>query len=263
MTTFDTPTPIDVRIDLSGGAVRVRAGSRSDTVVDVRPRNDRSTGDIQLAEQTRVEYADGRLTVSAPRRQRLLFFGGMPSVEIDVSVPEGSRVDVSATASDVDCEGRLGEVRIDSKYGDIRIESSSGARVHTSAGDVTISTVEGAAEASTSYGEIRIGRAVGDLRLDSACGDITVDSALASVGAKTKYGQVRVHEAVQGSLDLETSYGTVEAGIREGTATWLDVAASSGRVRNLLTPSAGPEGSEDSLHVRARTAYGNIVIRRA
>jgi hypothetical protein len=72
-----------------------------------------------------------------------------------------------------------------------------------------------------------------------------------------------VHEAVRGSLDLETAYGTVEAGIREGTAAWLDVESGSGRVRNLLTPSDGPPSSEDSLRVRARTAFGNVVIRRA
>ena len=172
-------------------------------------------------------------------------------------------MEVSSTAGDVDCEGRLGDVRIDTRYGDIRIDRSTAARIHTSAGEISISDAEGPAEASTSYGEIRIGRASGDLRLDSACGDITVDCALASVGARTKYGQVRVHEAVQGSLDLETAYGTVEAGIREGTAAWLDVASASGRVRNLLTESDGPAESEDSLRVRARTAYGNIVIRRA
>jgi DUF4097 and DUF4098 domain-containing protein YvlB len=263
MPTFATPAPISVRIDLPGGSVRVRGERRDDTVVDVRPSDDRSNADVQLAEQARVEYAHGRLTVSVPRRPRLLFFGGMPSVDVDVLVPEGSRLEVSASAGDVDCEGRLGDVRIDSRYGDIRIDRSDGTRVRTSAGEISIATVDGTAEATTSYGEIRIGRAVGDLRLDSACGDISVDCALASVSARTKYGQVRVHEAVQGSLDLETAYGTVEAGIREGTAAWLDVASASGRVRNLLTASDQPAPSEDSLRVRARTAFGNVVIRRA
>jgi DUF4097 and DUF4098 domain-containing protein YvlB len=263
MPTFDTPTPVHLRIELFGGSIRVRADDRTDTVVDVRPSNDRSTADVQLAEQTRVEYADGRVTVSTPRRPRLLFFGGTPSVEIDVLVPEGSRLDASASAGDVECEGLLGDVRIDTRYGDVHVDRSSGARVRTSAGEISIAEIDGAAEASTSYGEIRIGRAGGDLRLESACGDISVDCALASVAAHTKYGQVRVHEAVQGSLDLETSYGTVEAGIREGTAAWLDVESASGRVRNLLTASDGPASSEDSLRVRARTAFGNIVIRRA
>lgn len=263
MPTFDTPVPIHARIGLSGGSVRVRASSRTDTVVDVRPTNADSSADAQLAASTRVEYADGRLTVTVPRRPRLLFFGGMPSVDVELLVPEHSNLDVSSTAGDVDCEGRLGDVRADTRYGDIRVDSSSTARVRTAAGDIAIAAAEGPAEASTSYGEIRIARAAGDLQLDNACGDITVDCALGSVGARTKYGQVRVHEAVRGSLDLETGYGAVEAGIREGTAAWLDVAATSGRVRNLLTESGAPEAGENSLRVRARTAYGNILVRRA
>ena len=117
--------------------------------------------------------------------------------------------------------------------------------------------IDGDAEAGTSYGEIRVREAAGALRLDSACGDITVERALASVGASTKYGQVSVHQAAGGSLDLATSYGKVEAGIREGTPAWLDLESSSGKVRNLLTPSDAPDDSDEPLRIRART-----VLRR-
>jgi DUF4097 and DUF4098 domain-containing protein YvlB len=170
---------------------------------------------------------------------------------------------VSSAAGDVDCEGRLGDVRVDTKYGDIRIERASAVHARTTAGDITVATVDGDGDAGTSYGGIRIREAAGDLRLDSACGDITVDSALASVGAVTKYGEVRVGQAVRGSLVLETAYGAVEAGVREGTAAWLDVAAGTGRVRNLLTPTEGPEDARETVEIRARTSYGDIVIRRA
>jgi len=118
-------------------------------------------------------------------------------------------------------------------------------------------------EAGTSYGEIRVREAAGSLRLDSACGDITVERALASVGASTKYGQVSVHHAAGGSLDLATSYGKVEAGIADGTPAWLDLESSSGKVRNLLTPSDAPGDSDEPLRIRARTSYGDIVVRRA
>jgi hypothetical protein len=90
-----------------------------------------------------------------------------------------------------------------------------------------------------------------------------VDRALTSVGASTKYGQVSVHQAVGGTLDLATAYGKVEAGIREGTTAWLDLESSSGKVRNLLTPSDAPDGSDEHLRLRARTSYGDIVVRRA
>jgi DUF4097 and DUF4098 domain-containing protein YvlB len=263
MTTFDTPSPVSIRLDVSGGSVRVVASPRNDTVVTVRPSNPHSGADSQAAEQTRVEFTDGRLVVAAPRRPRLLFFGNMPSVDIELLVPEGSALEAALTAGDVDCEGRLGDVRIDNRYGDIRVDRASTLRARTSAGDITVGQVDEDGEAGTSYGEIRVREAAGSLRLDSACGDITVEHALASVAATTKYGQVSVHQATGGSLDLATSYGKVEAGIREGTAAWLDLEAASGKVRNLLTPSDAPDGSDEPLRIRARTSYGDIVVRRA
>ena len=72
-----------------------------------------------------------------------------------------------------------------------------------------------------------------------------------------------VHRAAGGSLDLATSYGKVEAGIADGTPAWLDLESSSGKVRNLLTPSDAPDGAEEPVRVRARTSYGDIVVRRA
>jgi DUF4097 and DUF4098 domain-containing protein YvlB len=263
MPTFDTPSPISIRTDVSGGSLRVRAGDRSHTVVTVRPSNERSAADTQAADQTRVEYADGQLVVTSPRRPRLLFFGNAPSVDIEFLVPEGSSLEAVLTAGDVDCEGRLGDVRIENRYGDIRIDRAATLRARTSAGDITVVQVDEDGEAGTSYGEIRIRNASGDVRLDSACGDITVEHALASVAATTKYGQVSVHQAVGGALDLSTAYGKVEAGIADGTPAWLDLESSSGKVRNLLTPSEAPSGSDEPLRITARTSYGDIVVRRA
>ena len=263
MTTFDTPSPISIRLEVSGGSVRVVASDRTDTVVTVRPTNERKAADVQAAEQTRVEYTDGRLVVTSPRRARLLFMGNMPSVEVELLVPEESALEAALTAGDVDCDGRLGDVRIDSRYGDLRIDRAANLHARTSAGDVTVRQVDEDADAGTRYGNIRVGEAAGALRLDSACGDITVQDAHGSVGAATKYGQVSVHRAAGGWLDLATSYGTVEAGIADGTPAWLDLDASSGKVRNLLTPSAAPDEAEEPVRLRARTSYGDIVVRRA
>jgi DUF4097 and DUF4098 domain-containing protein YvlB len=263
MPRFDTPSPIGIRVDVSGGSLRVRASDRDDTVVAVRPGSEGKAADVQAADQTRVEYADGRLVVTSPRRPRLLFFGTMPSIEIEILVPDGSDLEATLTAGDVDCEGRLGDVRIDDRYGDIRIDRAATLRARTSAGDVTVAQVSEDGVLSTSYGEIRVGEASGNVRLDSACGDVTVERALGSVAATTKYGQVSVHSAVRGSLDLATSYGKVEAGVREGTPAWLDLESSSGRVRNLLEPSDAPDEPDRSVRIRARTSYGDIVVRRA
>ena len=43
----------------------------------------------------------------------------------------------------------------------------------------------------------------------------------------------------------------------------IDHVVGSGRVRNLLAPADGPDDAEETVEIRARTAYGDVVIRRA
>ncbi len=61
---------------------------------------------------------------------------------------------------------------------------------------------------------------------------------------------------VRGEVRLETSYGAIEVGVREGTAAWLDVQSSGGLVRNMLTASGSPAGTEETAKVHARTRPG-------
>ena len=263
MPTFDFPGPVTARIDVTAGTVRVRAVQQPTTEVEVRPSDPGRSADVEAAAQTRVEFTDGRLTVSTPRKLRLLLFGPSASVEIDVRMPEDSTVAVTSDFGDVTCDGRFGDVRVSSKCGDVRVERAATVAARSSAGDVEVGEVDGAVSAGTSYGQVRVGSAGGGMRLDSACGDIWVDRALGPVHANTKYGQVRVAEAVRGELVLETAYGTVEAGVREGTAAWLDLSVGSGRVRNLLDDAEGPEGAGETVEIRARAAYGDVVVRRS
>ena len=74
----------------------------------------------------------------------------------------------------------------------------------------------------------------------AANGSIAVDVAHASVVAKTANGDVRLGEVVRGSVVLETRVGDLEVGIREGTAAWLDVSASAGKVHNALEAADAP-----------------------
>ena len=39
--------------------------------------------------------------------------------------------------------------------------------------------------------------------------------------------------------------------------------SGSGRIRNLLTETEGPEGADETVEIHARTSYGDILIRRA
>jgi hypothetical protein len=92
---------------------------------------------------------------------------------------------------------------------------------------------------------------------------VAAPRANASVVAKNAYGSVRIGEAVRESLLLESSYGTLEAGIAPGTAAWLDLSTQHGTVRNELTTDSGPRPSDETVEVRARNSWGDILIRRS
>ncbi|RBY89407.1 DUF4097 family beta strand repeat-containing protein [Blastococcus sp. TF02A-30] len=263
MPTFDTPGPIAARIEVVHGAVLVRAGDRHDTTVTVRPRNAASAADVAAAQQTQVTFTAGELVVRSTSRPRLLFFGSSPEIEVDVVLPAGSSLDVHTTSGDITCTGRLGRAELESKHGGVRIEQAGSLRARSASGSISAVAVAGETEATTAYGDVRVGETAGPARLETGYGDVTVDRALGSLTGTTQYGQVRVGQAVRGSLVLQTAYGEVEAGVREGTAAWLDVSAGAGRIRNLLTETEGPEGADETVEIHARTSYGDILIRRA
>ncbi|GHF46427.1 hypothetical protein GCM10010218_29620 [Streptomyces mashuensis] len=279
MPSFATPEPIAVTAQVEAGSIRFAASDRSDTVVEVRPRDPKKDLDVRAADQTEVTYANGALTVRTPKPRYLVGRTGV--VDVTVELPTGSRVDTTGAWAQVVGEGRLGEVRVKTSSGDARLDTTGPLKLTASHGTITVGHVQGPAEITTSSGSLRAGvldgpavlknshgsttvdAALGELRVSGAHGDIEVRRAAGSVTATTAHGTVRVGEAVRGTVQLETSYGSIEVGVREGTAAWLDVSSGSGQVRNTLTATEGPDQAEETVEVRARTRHGNIDILRA
>ncbi|MEU3183923.1 DUF4097 family beta strand repeat-containing protein [Streptomyces sp. NPDC006923] len=278
MPSFDTPEPISATAHVEAGSIGFTAGDRLDTVVEVRPRDPKKDQDVRAADQTAVTYTSGVLTVRTPKSN---LFGRTGTVDVTVELPTGSRVDMTGAWAQVFGEGRLGEVRVKTSSGDVRLDTTGPLHLTASHGSISVDRVEGMAEITTSSGSLRlgfvdgpavlknshgtttVGAATGELRVRGANGDIDIRRAEDSVTATTAHGTLRVDEVVRGTVQLETSYGAIEVGVREGTAAWLDVSSGSGQVRNTLTASETPEKTEDTVAVRARTRHGNIDVRRA
>jgi DUF4097 and DUF4098 domain-containing protein YvlB len=280
MPTFDTPEPISATIDVVAGDVRIDAGDRAVTVIDVRPSDASNEEDVTAAQRTRVEYADGQLLVKAPKLRHRLPRSTGGSIDVTIELPAGSNVNGTGQLTDFHCEGRLGECRIKTGVGQIQLDradtphlkggigdisvvrATGHAEVTTGSGDVRVRELDGSAVIKNSNGDTWIGSAEGDLRVNAANGDIAVDVAHAGVVAKSANGDVRLDEVVRGSVVLETRLGDLEVGIREGTAAWLDVRAAAGKVHNALPAAEAPEPSAETVEVRARTTAGSVVIRR-
>ncbi|MET9592872.1 DUF4097 family beta strand repeat-containing protein [Streptomyces sp. NPDC006516] len=278
MPSFDTPEPISAAAHVDAGSIQFTAGDRVDTVVEVRPRDPKRDQDVRAADQTEATYSAGVLTIRTPKPN---LFGRTGTVDVTVDLPAGSGIDVSGAWVQVLGEGRLGEARVKTSSGDVRLDATGPLRLKASHGSITVERVEGTAEITTSSGSMRVGlldgpavlknshgtitvgAATGELRANGANGDIDIRRAEASVTAATAHGTLRVGEVVCGTVQLETSYGSIEVGVREGTAAWLDAHSAAGQVRNTLTASKTPEESEETVRIRARTRHGNIDIRRA
>jgi DUF4097 and DUF4098 domain-containing protein YvlB len=282
MPVFETPEPISATLDLAVADVRIIAGDRSDTVVDVRPSNPSRGADVKAADQTRVEYANGRLSVRMAKDwTRYTPFGGAASVDITIELPTGSQVHGVSEMGPYDIDGRLEECTVRTGAGSVRLDRTGpltvntgmgevianrvagGADVATGSGQVRVGLVDGPAAVKNGNGETRIGEVGGDLRVKAANGDILVGQARASVVAKSANGNVRIGDVVSGAVVMETAAGKIEVGIHEGTAAFLDLKTHYGNVRSSLPASTASETSSSTVEVRARTSYGDIVITRA
>ncbi|SCL60542.1 Putative adhesin [Micromonospora citrea] len=219
MQTFDTPTPVSAVLDIPAGHVRFIAADRPDTTVEVLPADPAKSRDVKAAEQTRVEHGDGVLRIVTPAKNQIL--GNTGSVEVTVQLPADSRIEAKAASAEFRAVGRFGDVVFEGAHGAIKIDEAASVRLTTSAGDVTIGRLNGPGEISTAKGDIRIA------------------------------------EAVRGTVVLRTQAGDVSVDAAHGVSAALDAGTTLGRIHNALTNTGGAA----DLTIHATTAVGDITAR--
>jgi DUF4097 and DUF4098 domain-containing protein YvlB len=219
---FDTPTPITTVLDIPAGRVQFIAADRADTAVEVRPADASKSRDVKTAEQTRVEYADGVLRITATAKNQLL--GSSGQIEVTVQLPAGSRVDAKAASVELRGVGRLGDVTFEGAQGEIKLDEAASVRSTTNAGDVSIGRLTGSSEIGS---------------------EISTDK-----------GDLRIAEAVRGTVVLRTQAGDVSVDAAAGVSATLDAGTSYGRIHNSLANTGAAE-----LAIHATTAYGDITAR--
>ncbi|ARZ68381.1 hypothetical protein SMD11_2732 [Streptomyces albireticuli] len=220
MQKFATAAPIAAVLDIPAGRIRFIAADRADTTVEVLPADASNGRDVKAAEQVEVVFADGVLRVEgAPVRNRVL--GGSGSVEVTVQLPAGSRVEAKAAAAEFRGVGRLGDVAFEGAQGSVKIDEVASARLTLLAGDVVVGRLGGDAQVSTQKGDIRIA------------------------------------EAVRGTVELRTEAGGISIDAARGVSASLDAGTTYGRIHNALQNAGGAAG----LTIHATTAYGDITAR--
>ncbi|MBO1418542.1 DUF4097 family beta strand repeat-containing protein [Streptomyces sp. FH025] len=219
MQKFDTTAPVTAVLDIPAGRIRFIAADRADTTVEVLPADATKSRDVKAAERIEVTYADGLLRIETPEpKNRVL--GSSGSVEVTVQLPAGSRVEAKAAMAELRGVGRLGYVSYEAAQGAVKLDETAGARLALQVGDITVGRLGGPAEITTQKGDIRI------------------------------------TEAVRGTVTLRTEMGRIEVDAARGVSAAMDAGTSYGRIHNALRNTG-----ETELAIHATTAHGDITAR--
>ena len=283
MSTFETPGPISLEVKIGIANIYLTASERADTRVEVLPTDPSRESDVAAAAETRVDYGDGRLSVQNPlswRERGWWGWGKKGSMDVQIELPSGSRVNCDAVMGTFESVGPLGECRVKTGYGKIRVEQAGPAQLETGAGNVTAEHISGSVEIKTGTGAVRVGsvdgaatihnangatqvgEATGKVEAHAANGRITVDRAHDSALARTAMGDVEIGQVEGGTITAHTAFGRVEIGVRDGVAAWLDLTTKFGRVHNDLDTAEQPAGSQATVEVHVHTGHGDISIHR-
>ena len=139
-----------------------------------------------------------------------------------VQLPAGSRVEAKAAGAEFRGVGRLGDVTFEGAQGSVKLDETASARLTLQAGDISVGRLGGPAEISTQKGDIRIA------------------------------------EAVRGTVALRTEPGDISVGAARGVSASLDAGTAYGRIHNALKNT---DGAAAGLTIHATTAYGDITAR--
>ncbi|MFE6194466.1 DUF4097 family beta strand repeat-containing protein [Streptomyces sp. NPDC057838] len=273
MPAFETPSPVHVDLSVVCGQVRIVAGDRAVTTVEVSPRDREDPDDVRSADHLHIGHADGRLLVEArgPGCN-----GG--AVVVALAVPTGSSLHGRALAADFHATGELGECRLSTGLGHISLHRTGSLHLDAALGDITVGRAAGTVEATADRGDVRLGLAEGTATLRArGRGDVTADEvrgaallyaergtvrlgrAHTDVEARTVHGDIDLGEVRRGSVLATATFGDVRVGVAETSEARLSLDSAAGTVSTALSLLAGRERADEVVFVQARTVIGDVV----
>lgn len=270
---FDTANPLELSVRNQAGTVEVTAADVVETTVEIVPNDAKGA---ELAERTRVQLGDdGRtLRIEVPDRKVLR----QPPLEIIVTVPTRSAVDIGTATAEVHTRGSLEGATVSTASADVALAEVTGRlRVTTASGDVYLGRCDGPVQVRTASGAIRLDVSNLEASVHTASGDVEVGRLTGDLTARSASGDLVIGTASAGSVQAKSMSGDVVIGVAGGLLVWLDVHSMSGDVSSQLGPDGASEGNrpddagtdadadasrDPDLRITATTMSGDIQLRR-
>lgn len=266
---FDTPTPIDLSVQIGSGSVQVTATDADVTQIEI-------TG--PHADDVVVEQHGDQIRVTEPHLMHRLL-GLSRALQVTVRVPAHSGLSTRLGSADLRTEGPLGACTLASGSGAVLVDRTGTLDATTGSGTVSIHTVDGDLRAKTGSGDLTVAEITGTADLISGSADLHLQAVGGAVTARTGSGDLRI-ATVGGDVTTTTGSGDTEVGgirrgrlmsrsasgdvaitVGHGTPTWTDLHSVSGAIAHDLQPLGEPAAGQDHVELRVRTVSGTIRVR--
>lgn len=268
---FETHTPVRLFTEIGKGSVTVNATDTTETTVSIAGRD---------ADQVVVAQDGDRITVVAPQL-RGSFFGHDNRLDVEVTLPTDSPVEIRTASADITVTGTVGGGRVKTGSGDVRIDTTGAPmvvdtgsgdvrvehahaelRVKSGSGTVILHDLAATSAVSTGSGDVKVGISRGPVVVKTGSGDLELREAEADVSLSTGSGDLVIGTARRGRLTAKGASGDIQVGIPAGIPVWTDISTVSGAIRSTLTGAGEPAPGAEHLEVRAKTVSGDVVLNQ-
>ncbi|MEJ7628906.1 MAG: DUF4097 family beta strand repeat-containing protein [Nocardioidaceae bacterium] len=276
---FETPEPVDLKVELGTGELDITASETSETRVELEAIHGDSHAK-DLIEGARVEQHGTKISVIMPKNKGG-FFGRKGLVRARITIPHESSLKIETGSADLEARGRFAQASVASGSGDIEIEQIASGDLKAGSGDIEVETVLGSVKVKTGSGDVKLGSVGGNGDVMAGSGDVVLDAVEGALKVKTGSGDVVVKsggdkvDAMAGSGDLliqrvdrgevfaKTGSGDVTIAVAQGTAAYLDIQTVTGDVTSSLDSTESPLDGDATVAINVVSGTGDVVLQRA
>ena len=273
--TFTVQPGGTLRIETSGGGIKVEPGAGNTVAIHVKQRIEASTdaeADALLKSLTLTFEQQGNdVTAIAKYEGERTFswfhWGSWPPVQVEftVTVPATYNVNLRTSGGGITVGDLIGRVEVWTSGGGLHFGKITGTvEGHTSGGGIRLDACTGDVNLHTSGGGINLGPVSGNAEVHTSGGPISIQGIAGTVKGHTSGGGIDVAFSgpLKGNCDLSTSGGGITVKVDPKSDFDIDAHTSGGGVHTKLSVTVQGEVGNGKLVGRVN-AGGHLLKLRS